>query len=212
MKQKTFNYNFSLLKDNIDNFYVSNSNKDAYNYIINKTENINHCIIIGPKKCGKTHLGKIWKSKNNGINYDLKKSNSINLNKNIFIDNFLDNLDEEKLFHLINHCFNSKLKILLSTDKDIINYNFLLSDLSSRLKTFNLLTINQPDDELIFNITIKLLLDKQIIIKNPDVIHYFLNRIERTYISINNFINKVDNLSLEKKRELTIPLIKELIY
>ena len=211
MKQKTFNYNLPL-KDNIYNFYVSNSNKDAYNYIINETENINYCIIKGPKKCGKTHLGKIWKSKNTAIDYDLKNSYSINLVQNIFIDNFLDNLDEEKFFHLINHCFDNKLKILLSTDKDMANFNFLLSDLSSRLKTFNFLSIDEPDDELIFNITIKLLLDKQIIIKNPDVIHYFLNRIERTYLSINNFINKIDKLSLEKKRELTIPLIKELIY
>ena len=47
--------------------------------------------------------------------------------------------------------------------------------------------------------------------KNSNIIEYILKRIDRTYESINNFVENVDKLSLEKKRELTIPLIKELL-
>ena len=93
----------------------------------------------------------------------------------------------------------------------MFEHNFLLKDLVSRLKTFNLLRINLPDDDLIINLIIKLLHDKQIIIKNEEIFHYILKRIERSYEEIFLLIKKIDKLSMEKKRELTIPLIKKLL-
>ena len=86
-----------------------------------------------------------------------------------------------------------------------------MKDLVSRLKTFNLLRINLPDDDLIINLIIKLLHDKQIIIKNKEIFHYILKRIERSYEDTFLLIENIDKLSLEKKRELTIPLIKKLL-
>jgi len=93
----------------------------------------------------------------------------------------------------------------------VFEHNFLLKDLVSRLKTFNLLRINLPDDDLIINLIIKLLHDKQIIIKNEEIFHYILKRIERSYEEVFLLIENIDKLSLEKKRELTIPLIKKLL-
>ena len=93
----------------------------------------------------------------------------------------------------------------------MFEHNFLLKDLVSRLKTFNLLRIDLPDDDLIINLIIKLLHDKQIIIKNEEIFHYILKRIERSYEEIFLLIENIDKLSLEKKRELTIPLIKKLL-
>ena len=93
----------------------------------------------------------------------------------------------------------------------MFEHNFLLKDLISRLKTFNLLRINLPDDDLIINLIIKLLHDKQIIIKNKEIFHYILKRIERSYEDTFLLIENIDKLSLEKKRELTIPLIKKLL-
>ena len=57
----------------------------------------------------------------------------------------------------------------------------------------------------------KLLIEKQFIIKNPEIFEFLVNRIERSYQSIYNLVDKLDKLSLEKKRQLTIPLIKEII-
>ena len=68
-----------------------------------------------------------------------------------------------------------------------------------------------PDDELIVNLINKLLYDKQIIINNSEIFSYVLKRINRTYKDIYLLVDKIDKLSLEKRRELTIPLIKELI-
>ena len=211
MKQKIFNYSIPSKLD-LENFYVSKPNVEAYNFVITNNDIIKNTIIVGPNKSGKTHLGLIWINNNNAINYNIKNYKfSLNNKKNIFIDNFFENLDEEHLFHLINHCFNHNLKILLTSNKFLNEYNFKYPDLSSRLKSFNILKINIPNDELIVNLLIKLLSDKQIIIHNSEIFSFLLKRINRTYENIYMLVEKIDKLSLEKKRELTIPLIKELL-
>ena len=210
MEQSYFNYN---LKPGlaIDDFFVSTSNKEAYNFILNKKIDNKKILLIGPNKSGKTHLGKIWQKNNNAISYENNFEIILNYKKNIFIDDFFKNINEEQIFHLINHCSINKLTILLTSNKEVFEHNFLLKDLVSRLKTFNLLRINLPDDDLIINLIIKLLHDKQIIIKNKEIFHYILKRIERSYEEIFLLIENIDKLSLEKKRELTIPLIKKLL-
>ena len=210
MEQSYFNYN---LKPGlaIDDFFVSTSNKKAYSFILNKKIDNKKILLIGPNKSGKTHLGKIWQKNNNAVSYENNFEIILNYKKNIFIDDFLKNINEEKIFHLINHCSINKLTILLTSNKEVFEHNFLLKDLVSRLKTFNLLRIDLPDDDLIINLIIKLLHDKQIIIKNEEIFHYILKRIERSYEEIFLLIENIDKLSLEKKRELTIPLIKKLL-
>ena len=210
MEQSYFNYN---LKPGlaIDDFFVSTSNKKAYSFILNKKIDNKKILLIGPNKSGKTHLGKIWQKNNNAISYENNFEIILNYKKNIFIDDFLKNINEEQIFHLINHCSINKLTILLTSNKEVFEHNFLLKDLVSRLKTFNLLRIDLPDDDLIINLIIKLLHDKQIIIKNKEIFHYILKRIERSYEEIFLLIENIDKLSLEKKRELTIPLIKKLL-
>ena len=210
MEQSYFNYN---LKPGlaIDDFFVSTSNKKAYSFILNKKIDNKKILLIGPNKSGKTHLGKIWQKNNNAVSYENNFEIILNYKKNIFIDDFLKNINEEQIFHLINHCSINKLTILLTSNKEVFEHNFLLKDLVSRLKTFNLLRIDLPDDDLIINLIIKLLHDKQIIIKNEEIFHYILKRIERSYEEIFLLIENIDKLSLEKKRELTIPLIKKLL-
>jgi len=210
MEQSYFNYN---LKPGlaIDDFFVSTSNKKAYNFILNKKIDNQKILLIGPNKSGKTHLGKIWQKNNNAVSYENNFEIILNYKKNIFIDDFLKNINEEQIFHLINHCSINKLTILLTSKKEVFEHNFLLKDLVSRLKTFNLLRIDLPDDDLIINLIIKLLHDKQIIIKNEEIFHYILKRIERSYEEVFLLIENIDKLSLEKKRELTIPLIKKLL-
>ena len=60
MEQSYFNYN---LKPGlaIDDFFVSTSNKKAYNFILNKKIDNQKILLIGPNKSGKTHLGKFGK-------------------------------------------------------------------------------------------------------------------------------------------------------
>ena len=84
-------------------------------------------------------------------------------------------------------------------------------DLKSRLKTFHYVKINNPNDEMSLIILTKLLTEKQFIIKNKEIFEFLIKRVNRSYEEIYNLAHKMDNLSLEKKRQLTIPLIKEIL-
>jgi len=57
----------------------------------------------------------------------------------------------------------------------------------------------------------KLLIDKQFIINRNEIFEYIIRRVDRSYLGIYNIVDKLDVLSLEKKRQLTIPLIKEIL-
>jgi len=210
MIQSYFNYHFKP-QLTIDDYFVSNSNQKAYKLLFNNINEHSNFFLYGPNKSGKTHLGLIWKKKFQALQFNNNLNEILNHKKNIFIDNIFQNMIEENIFHIINHCYLNNLNILVTSHIPLNKYQFNLTDVSSRLKTFLYIKINLPDDELLINLMIKLLHDKQIIIKNPKIFKYILRRVHRSYEKVFLLIEKIDKLSLAKKKQLTIPLIKELI-
>jgi len=210
MEQTFFNYNF---KPNfqIENFFVGESNFHAFNFLIKKNTNNNNFFLNGPSKSGKTHLSIIWKNKFDAILYENNIDLIINKKKNILIDDLFQNIDEEKIFHIINHCNLYNLKILINSRLPIFDYNFKIIDLSSRLKIFQQIQIDLPNDEMLINLIMKLFFDKQIIVKNHEIFNYIIRRVDRSYEKIFILVDKIDKLLFKKNKQLTIPLIKELI-
>lgn len=210
MEQSFFDYNISP-NAGIDNFFVGSANYDAFNFLIKNELYNNQIFLYGPTKSGKTHLSLIWQKKFNAIIYNNNIDKVICLKRNILIDNVFNEIIEEDIFHIINHCILFNLKLLVTSDLLLNDYNFKLNDLSSRLKSFFNLKLNLPDDELLMNLMIKLFSDKQIIIKNPEIFNYIIKRVDRSYEQIFLLIDKIDTLLLRKNKQLTIPLIRELI-
>ena len=207
--QKIFNYHFSS-KINHENYFVNLTNQKAYDLTI--LDNFNQNIFLfGPKKSGKSYLASLWKDKNNAISYNDNFSTIIETKKNVVIDDVLGKSSDENLFHLINHCKLNNLKMYFVSSIDINTYDFKFRDLHSRLREFIYLEIKSPDDEMCKMLIAKLFYDKQIIIKNKEIFDFIFKRLNRTYFDIYIFVEKLDRLSLEKKRQLTIPLIKEII-
>ena len=206
-KQNIFKYHFNLL-DNDDDFFVNTTNSNAYNKLIKFDSR--QSFLSGPSKSGKSFLGQIWLKKNNAIKLSNNFENILNQKKNLLIDN-LSLFDQEQIFHLINHSFLNNSKILIISNKNINDINFKYEDLSSRLKTFEYFVINSPNDEMLLTILTKLLMDKQFVINSKEIFDYILKRVDRSYSGIHDIVHKLDVLSLEKKRQLTIPLIKEIL-
>ncbi len=206
INQKSFTFKFNNVQNEF-NFFVNETNFYAFDTLINNDTKF--CFLYGPKKSGKSYLAHIWLKKNKAIEYD-SKNFIINDNKNILIDDFIL-YNEEKIFHIVNNCILNNSKILITSCNKINEIKFKYNDLSSRLKTFSKLEINQPDDEMLMTILTKLLIDKQFIIRSNDIFEYILRRVNRSYHGVNEIVTKLDVLSLEKKRQLTIPLIKEIL-
>ena len=207
IKQKSFKYKFTHEFYEY-NFFVNKTNNYAFNRLINTGSQLS--FLYGPNKSGKSYLAQIWLSKNYSI--ELKNNFEILLDnkRNILIDNLIS-FDQEKIFHIVDYCILNNLKLLITSNIKINEIKFQFKDLSSRLKTFTNLEIYNPDDEMLLVILTKLLTDRQFIINSNDVFEYILRRVDRSYKGINEIVNKLDIISLEKKRQLTIPLIKEIL-
>ena len=206
-KQKIISYTFT---DNMNeiNFFVNKTNFHAFNRLINQESTFS--FLYGPKKSGKSFLSNIWKNKYNAIKLSNNFEELIKKKDNILIDDLFF-FDQEIIFHLVNYCILNKLRILITSPYKINDINFKFNDLPSRLKTFSFLEINKPDDEMLLTILTKLLVDKQFIVNSNDIFEYILRRVDRSYKGIYDIVDKLDILSLEKKRQLTIPLIKEIL-
>ena len=207
IKQKSFNYKFNDEQNEL-NYFVNKTNFYAFNALINNDTKFS--FLYGPNKSGKSYLAKIWLKRNKAIQYNKKNELFLNQKDNILIDD-LQFHDEEKIFHIVNNCILNNTKILITSNSQINEIEFKYNDLSSRLKTFSNLEINKPNDEMLLAILTKLLIDKQFIINSNDIFEFILRRVDRSYEGVNKIVNKLDILSLEKKRQLTIPLIKEIL-
>ena len=199
-----------------DDFYVSKSNEHIFK-LLNSWPmwEKNFLNIYGDQACGKTHLMNIFLKKFKGIKLD---SNSINDNdlkkiklyENIILEDLDEKVDEKILYSLLNIIDQDNKFIIITSKNCIVNINFLLPDLKSRTKNFLLQNIEKPDDDLMFALILKNLSDRQISI-DKKLINYIIKRIERSYSKIFDFIYKIDELSLKKKKPIDFKIIKEVL-
>ena len=199
-----------------EDFYLSKSNKHVFDFlnIWPKWER-NFVNITGEKLSGKTHLMNIFLHKNKGIKFESKSLENDDLKKikiyeNIVIENLSSEVNEELLYSLFNLIEQDNKFIIITSTKPIVNIPFDLKDLKSRAKNFILLNIEKPDDELIFAIILKNLSDRQISLDDK-FIGFIIKRIERSYSKIYDFIYKIDQLSLKKKKSIDFKIIKEVL-
>ncbi len=208
-----FDYNIEF---NEHDYYVSSSNYLAFNLIQNwpiwERKILN---ISGDTFSGKTHLAKIFQEKSNAlylghndINEEVLKK--IKLNECIVIDDFEKIKNENLLYSVFNLIYQDNKYLLILSNQAISEINYILDDLNSRAKNCIFAKIENPDDDLIFAIIVKSFSDRQIKLEKK-LLEYIIKRIDRSYGKIYEFIYKVDELSLKKKKPVNLKTIKELL-
>ena len=100
--------------------------------------------------------------------------------------------------------------MIVTSTEPITNIKFDLIDLKSRTKNFLLQNIEKPDDDLIFAILVKNFSDRQISIEKK-LINFIIKRIDRSYSKIFDFIYKIDEMSLKKKKSIDFKIIKNVL-
>ena len=114
------------------------------------------------------------------------------------------------IYTLLNIIDQDNKYIIVTSRKPIVDIEFKLDDLRSRTKNFILQKIDKPDDELIYALILKNLSDRQILIEKK-LINYIIKRVDRSYSKIYDFIYKIDELSLKKKKSIDLKIIKEVL-
>ena len=199
-----------------DDFYVSKSNRHIFDLLIKwpKWEK-NFLNISGEKFSGKSHLINIFLKKFNGIKLESSLLNNdhlseIKIHQNIVLENLNKEIKEDLFFTLCNIIEQDNKYLIVTSNQPIVDVDFNLIDLKSRSKNFLLQNIEKPDDELIFALILKNLSDRQISL-DKKLIHYIIKRIDRSYGKIIDFIYKIDEVSLKKKKSIDFKIIKEVL-
>ena len=195
-------------------FYVSKSNEYSFKLLNSwpKWEK-NFVNLIGEKFSGKTHLSDIFLQKFKGIKIEAKDLNNDFLNKikiheNIVVENISNEINENLFFSLLNIIDQDNKYLIITTTKPIVDIQFALKDLNSRSKNFLLSNIEKPEDDLMFALILKNLSDRQITV-DKKLIYFIIKRINRSYGKIHDFIYKIDEISLKRKKPIDFRIIKE---
>lgn len=194
MEQATFqfeaNHDYSP-----ENFLISDSNRLAYETLRKSPWQSYALNIHGPQGSGKTYLANI-------LNEIAPEA--------LIIEDVNESIDEQALFHLLNQVREENKYILLTSEKPLTAYDFKLPDLASRLAAVNSVAIDAPDNNLFYMLFARQFQARQLKVSD-EVIAYMANRIERSFEKALEAIEKIDRLSLEQKRNITIPLVKNAI-
>ena len=199
-----------------EDFYVSKSNYFAFNLMNTwpKWEK-NFLNICGDNFSGKSHLANIFLKKFKGIKIDSQSFKNEHLNEikvyeNIILENFDLNINEVLIYSLFNTIDQDNKYLIINSITPINEINFKLDDLKSRTKNCLFAKIEKPDDELMFALVLKNFSDRQIVI-DKKLIDFIIKRIDRSYDKIFEFIYKIDELSLKKKKPIDFKTIKEVL-
>tara|TARA_B100000161_G_scaffold30224_1_gene17984 strand:- start:1191 stop:1859 length:669 start_codon:yes stop_codon:yes gene_type:complete len=199
-----------------EDFFVSECNFFAFNLLDSwpKWEK-NIVNLCGEKYSGKSHLSEIFSKKSKSIILDAKDFKFNNTNKFryyeiIILENFEKKIDEKSLFSLINFVDQTNKYLLINSLLPISEIEFSLKDLKSRSKNCLVAKIEKPDDKLIKVLISKYLSDRQVLI-DKKLIDYTTKRITRSYGKIFEFIYKIDEMSLKKKKSINLKTIKEVL-
>ncbi|MDA0939053.1 MAG: hypothetical protein O3C05_02035 [Proteobacteria bacterium] len=176
-------------------------------------------LIIGDRYSGKTHLGMLWAKKHNAKIIDCKDSahnefiysvmRDINKSsQNYFLIENIHMCSDEKLFSMINAAKEAKVNVLMTTRKYGV---WKIPDLLSRINAMYKVLIKDPDPSMIASLLSVFFAKKQIVIAQ-NVIDFIAMNIERSFFAIHTFVDVIDKLSIEKKRNIiTVPFIKPII-
>jgi len=224
-KQLTFPWN-KVNKSSLEGFYTSQENSHLVS-ILKDTNFSDDLFIYGTKESGKTFLlqalcnsyssmskSSLYIPLNKVMNYGVEIFESLE-NMNLIcvdgIEEVISKIEWEKaIFNLINKALISKSRLILSSSQDLKSLNFSLPDLESRIRkiqSFELYPINDKD---IFD-ALKYISKLTSINLGDKEAKYLVTYSQRNISNLVQILESLDQLSMEMKRKITIPLIKEVI-
>ena len=224
-KQLTFPWNKEN-KSSLDSFYTTKLNKQLL-FLLKDEALKEDLLIYGAKDSGKTYLLQALCNQFNNqgkSSFFLPMRQAIELSVDILdsLENIelvcIDGLEslvgnrawEVGLFNLINRSFNCNNRLIFTSAKNIDGMNFELKDLDSRLRKIQSHELHSLADDDILS-ALKHIANLRSIELGSKEAQYLLTYADRNISDLVKILESLDQLSMEMKRKITIPLIKEVI-
>jgi DnaA regulatory inactivator Hda len=199
-----------------EDFLVSPSNQEAVAQVDQWPDwPAKTLCLVGPPGSGKTHLAHVWRAVSgaelvSGDELDEGKLKALLQASAVIVEDADRGVDEEKLFHLYNSLARRGGALFLTGCTPPSQWNLQLPDLKSRLSTIAIAELEPPDDALIAGLLVKQFQDRQVQV-DPKVIGYLINRLERSFESITQAVEALDQASLKGKTRITVPLARKIL-
>ena len=179
-------------------------------------------VVYGPQGSGKSHLAHVFAEHAASCTerpfpvliINAQEINNKNVarihreNPCLVVENLTPRANNEALFHLFNLYQNEGGYILFTAEDAPARMRFKLPDLQSRLNMVPTIAIEEPDDEMLTMLVVKMFNDRQIMI-SPVVLNYIIRNMQRSFSYARRLVEEVDMISLARKRAVTVPLVKE---
>lgn len=177
--------------DREEDFLLADCNRVAFDHLRHwSLWPVSATLLTGPRKSGRSLLGRIFVRKTGGRLFDNAESH-----------------EEEALFHAWNDAQMRRKPLLIVADAPPPEWQIALPDLRSRLAATPHVAIGSPDDAILGQLIIKLLGDRGIAAPS-DLADYLVPRIERSYVSVLKVVDILDRVMLSHHRRMTVPLAK----
>lgn len=177
--------------DGDEDFLLSAANREAFDHFKSwSTWPVMATLLTGPRKSGRSLLGRIFVRKTGGRLFDNAEDH-----------------DEEAIFHAWNDAQERRKPLLIVADAPPPHWEVRLPDLRSRLAATPHITIGPPDDELLGALILKLLGDRGIAAL-PEIAEFLVPRIERSYVGVVKVVDALDRAILSHHKRLTVPVAK----
>jgi len=177
--------------DREEDFLLSDANRMAFEHLRRwSTWPVMATVLTGPRKSGRSLLGRIFVRKTDGRLFDNAESR-----------------DEEELFHAWNDAQARRKPLIIIADAPPPAWEVKLPDLRSRLAATPHAELCAPDDLLIADLIVKLLADRGIAVP-PELPDFLVPRIERSYVAVLSVVDVLDEALLSHHRRITVPLAK----
>jgi len=173
-------------------------------------------LISGPEACGKTHLAACWAERTQAVcigRQTIGTASSEHLWRgasHAVLEDIHSGIDETALFHMLRHAETQGLFLLLTSGVRAKQLPFTLPDLRSRLLALPAAVIHAPDEALLKAYLFKCFADHQLRV-NEEVITYCVRRMERSFVAAHALAEALEAYALENRREITIPVVKNIL-
>ena len=177
--------------DGDDDFLIGEPNRLAFEHLKRwSLWPVPVSLLIGPRKSGRSLLGRIFVRKTGGRLFDDAERH-----------------DEERLFHAWNEAQALRKPLLLIADQTPPMWEIGLPDLRSRITATPQIRIHNPDDALLTQLITKLLGDRGLIV-SPDVTEFLVPRIERSYLAVQQVVDVIDQAMLSGRGKMGLATVR----
>jgi chromosomal replication initiation ATPase DnaA len=170
-------------------------------------------IVLGEHHSGKTHLCHVFLENHptarflNG--HVCAANHPFDLKESLFVLDDADRAPAPWLFHFFNHVRERGAQFVMTMEKPYYEW-CQLPDLSSRLATIPTFMLHLPDDALVLALFKKNLSDRGVFVEEQ-VLSYLGQHIDRSYAAVDYWVQLLERLSAEQKRNITIAFVRGIL-